>query len=124
MQPIIKTQVDIGSTRTIVIDHTKIAFAKFQPMSEGWHYDRGTPGLPSQYRHVPGPDPRTGNYDPAGVRREACLLLWFAGASANDPPNYDIPGKEAETAWASLNVAQSSDDPELSPTLVLLCDPS
>ena len=56
MQPIIKTQIDIGGKRSIVIEHTKIAFAKFKPMND------------------------------------ASLLLWFAGTSPDDPPNYASAG--------------------------------
>ena len=49
MRPIIKTQVDIGSKRTVVIDHKKIAIAEFTPMKEGWHYAEGTYGEPARY---------------------------------------------------------------------------
>ena len=94
MQPTIKTQVDIGSKRPIVIDHKKIAIAEFTPMKEGWHYAEGTYGQPDSLRQVAGPDPRMGGYNPAGPRREACLQLWNEGTAKDYPPDVYIPGEE------------------------------
>ena len=119
MQPIIKTQVDVGFETVKVVEHKKIAIVEFTPMKEGWHYSQGTPGLPDTMRHVEGPDPHTGKYHLSGHRREACLLLWNEGTPKDGPSDVDIPGEEGATAWENLSAAKAARDPDLLPGLLL-----
>ena len=57
MQPINKTQVDVGGSKTVKqVDHARVVRAEFISARKGWHYDYGAPGMPIMRRQVEGPD--------------------------------------------------------------------